>query len=384
MRPLRIALNAMSAVTGGGVTYWRQILPELAALGAPHEYLLLAGGHQGALGEGLPPAFTTRRIAIGRPLGPRRALWEQTGLPRVLREWRADVLLAPNDMAPLRAPCPVVLGVRNSNPYYGPRGSTWKERLRDRAIRRLTILSAARAARVFFVSEDSRRRIAPILGLSEARSRVIYHGIAPMFLDRAGASGGSAFPNPARAYILSVSAVRIHKDFGTLFRAFAALRKDSPLAATMELRIAGAVIDRAYYDSLQRKIAELGLEGSVVFAGEVRYQDLPGLYGSARMFVLPSLAETFGHPLVESMASGLPVVTTDLGVTREICGDAALYYEPGSADSLLAAMKSLVDEGPVRARLVEAGPQRARRFSWHETAARTLATLEEAAAERIS
>jgi glycosyltransferase involved in cell wall biosynthesis len=384
VRPLRIALNAMAAVTGGGVTYWLQILPELAALGAPHEYLLLVGGHQGTLGEGLPAAFTTRRIVVGRPRGPRRALWEQTRLPRVLREWRADVLLAPNDMAPLRSPCPVVLGIRNSNPYYGPRGSTWKERLRERAIRRLTTLSAARAREVFFVSEDSRRRIGPMLGLPEAKSRVIYHGIAPIFLDRTGAPGGSAFPVPARPYILSVSAVRIHKDFGTLFRAFAALRKDSPLAATMELRIAGAVIDRAYYDSLQQTIAELGLKGAVVFAGEVPYADLPGLYRAARAFVLPSQAETFGHPLVESMASGLPVVTTDLGVTREICGDAAVYFEPGSADSLLTALKSVVSEGPERARLVEAGPRRARRFSWRQAAAQTLATLEEAAAERTT
>lgn len=379
---MRIALNATSVITGGGVTYWLNFLPVLAALGAPHEYIVLLGTHQERLGLDLPANFHVERIAFGQPVALRRMVWEQTGLPSILRRRGADVLLAPGDIAPFICPCPVVLAVRNPNPYWGPRGSNWKARLRDRALRVITRLSAARSAHVFFVSADSRRRITPILRIPDAKSSVIYHGIGRRFLERGAPGPDDAVGLPAAPYILSVSAVRIHKDYETLVRAFAVLKRDVTACRDMRLVIVGAIIDPPYYERLRTLIAELALGDAATFLGEIHYEKVHTLYRGASVFVLPSLAETFGHPLVEAMASGVPVVTTDLEVTREVCESAAGYFRPGDARSLVAEIENLVSNDGLRQSRIAAGLERARSFSWERTVRQTLDLLESAAVRR--
>ncbi|MBI4454621.1 MAG: glycosyltransferase [Acidobacteria bacterium] len=101
------------------------------------------------------------------------------------------------------------------------------------------------------------------------------------------------------------------------------------------LVIAGPVAEPPYHRSLELLLRQEGIVDRVTFWGELPYSAMPGLYRSAELFVLPSLVETFGHPLVEAMASGLPVITTDLPASREICGDAALYFRPGDEAELV-------------------------------------------------
>jgi glycosyltransferase involved in cell wall biosynthesis len=377
-RPLRIAVNGTSAVTGGGVTYLLNLLPALAALGTAHEYVVLLGAHQRKLARELPANFRYRWITFGRPVSARRKLWEQTALPLLLRSEKIDVLLAPADVAPLLAPCPVVLAVRNPNPYWGPRGSNWKAKLRDRMLRLVTRLSAARASRVFFVSEHSRQRITPFLRSPVERTSVVYHGIGEEFRLERGATDAPGAAIAEGRYVLSVSAVRIHKNFETLIRAFSQLVRE-PGCSDMRLVIIGAVIDPPYFEQLTSLVRELTLEASVTFRGEMPYADLPAVYRGARLFVLPSLAETFGHPLVEAMASGVPVVATDLEIMREMCEDAAGYFHPGDPGSLFAEMRELLSNETLRQDRIRSGLARARKFSWDRTARQTVDLLEIAA-----
>lgn len=389
-RPLQIALNATAAVSGGGVTYWVNMLPAFVELGSPHAFHLFLASSQSRLDGAIPAGIEIVRVGFPRPRGLSRLLWEQVTLPRQLRARRIDVLLAAADVAPLYSPCPVVMAIRNANPHWGPAGSTWQERGRERLLKALTRVSAHRASRVFFVSEDSRRRIAPALGIPMSRTAVAYHGIGGRFLDGPDSGEGPASPDSgasaslppdvsASRYVLAVSAVRVHKDFEALLRAFAAL---APRQARLRLVIAGAIIDPPYHARLEGLASSLGIRARVQFLGEVPYGELPGLYRGSRLFVFPTLAETFGHPLLESMASGVPVITTDLDVTREVCGGAAEFYAAGDWRGLAATMDRLLDDEPRRARLVEAGRGRAREFSWQRCARRTLDLLEGAALER--
>jgi glycosyltransferase involved in cell wall biosynthesis len=359
-RPLRIALNATAAVSGGGVTYWANLLPALAALRSPHEFHVLVARDQARFDDAIPPSFRVSRVSFARPRSLGRLLWDQTTLPRMLRRDRIDVLLAAADVAPLLSPCPVVLGIQNANPYYGPAGSSRSSRFRESVLRWLTARAARRAHHVYFISEDSRRRISEAIGIPSRRTSVVYLGIAGRFFESAGDAQGIEAPaapevSPAarRGTILSVSAVRNHKDFETLLAAVARLKDD---AGGPTLTIAGAFIDPPYLQTLRRLTAELGIEARVDFLGEVAHSSLPGLYRRAGAFVLPTLVETFGQPLVEAMASGVAVVATDLDITREICGKAASYYPAGKRGGLARGARAHPRRHPVPRGTDRGGP----------------------------
>ena len=382
--PLHIALNATAATHGGGLTYWLEILPALAGLETPHRFTVYTAAGQTRIGPSLAPAFRFRRIRFPRPAAMTRIGWEQAVLPWLLRREAVDVLLSPADMAPVLSRTPTIMGVQNANPYYGPQASTRGGVLRERLLRSLTYVSARRARKVFFISRDSKDRIAPILKLPATKAELVYFGVAPEFVP-AGSSHGASGERPSHAphdaYMLSVSAVRVHKNFETLLRAYSMLRGTSK-AAPARLVIPGTVVDAPYYASLRRLVAELELDAYVEFKGEMSHEALPALYRGAQMFVLSSLTETFGHPLVEAMASGTPVLVSDLPVFREVCGDAAGYFPPGDAGSLAASMASLLEDPDLRRRRIARGLARAAEFSWHSCARLTLDLLEEAARSR--
>lgn len=374
---LRIAINTTAAVTGGGMTYWLNILPALARIARPHQYHILYGPIQQKIRIDLPDNFHFHYFHFGRPRVYRRVIWGQTGILRFLRRESIDVLLAPGDLAPLRSPCPFVLAIRNPTPHYGPRASTLKGRLRLWTLRNLTRMSAHRAEHVYFVSNDSRRRIAFSLRIPIEKTSVVYHGIGEHFLSPSLTNERQV---PARRpYLLSVSAINNHKDFETLIRAFAVSIRCCEALRGREMIIAGKNIDPPYFEHLRRLVADLGIGDAVRFCGEVPYPELPPLYRGAELFILPSLAETFGHPLVEAMASGVPVLTTDLPIMREICGEAAEYFEPAAVEDLAAKMSELITNHELRRARVAAGLARAGRYSWQRCASETLDLLEGAA-----
>ena len=109
-------------------------------------------------------------------------------------------------------------------------------------------------------------------------------------------------------------------------------------------------------------------------------ETLDGLYRAATCFVLPSLAEGFGLPVLEAMVRGTPVCCSEIGALREVAGDAALYFDPNDVDSIANALQRVLDDAELRARLSRLGRERARRFAWTETAAATLASYERALA----
>jgi len=125
-------------------------------------------------------------------------------------------------------------------------------------------------------------------------------------------------------------------------------------------------------------IDRLGIRSAVRMLGEVPWEELKRLYRSADLFVCPSYAESFGHPLVEAMASGLPVLSADLPVHREVCGEAARYFSLDAEGSLAErAIALLLDRGE-RERMAASGRERvASLFSWDEHVERLLRLIRE-------
>ena len=133
------------------------------------------------------------------------------------------------------------------------------------------------------------------------------------------------------------------------------------------------------YESLQRRIADLGLTQQVIFTGFVPDDELVHIYNAADIMVLPSFDEGFGLPAVEAMACGAPVVASRAGALPEVVGDAGIFFDPHSPRELKECLEALLRDTEKRLELRQRGLIRARDFSWERSAATALAALEELA-----
>jgi glycosyltransferase involved in cell wall biosynthesis len=258
-------------------------------------------------------------------------------VPRLLRRVQPDLVHFVHALPP-RLPCPAVLTVQDlsferSGAHMG---------LRDRAVFRAVVpRSVRRAARVLAISERTKRDLVELYDVPEEKVVVTPLGVDPAF-----------FPGDERrgTYLLFVGAIQERKD---------------PLAAVAAASAVGLPLVAVGPEKDARLAEELRLAGADL-RGYVSKTELAQLYRGAAALVLPSRYEGFGLPVVEAMASGTPVVATPDDALREVAGDAAVFAEPAG---LAGAIRTALDE---RERLVAAGLERARRFTWEETARRTL------------
>ena len=132
------------------------------------------------------------------------------------------------------------------------------------------------------------------------------------------------------------------------------------------------------YDEIFAQVQALGLEKRVRFTGYVAQEDLPGLYGGARLFAYPSRYEGFGLPVLEAMRCGVPVVTTTVSAMPEVAGDACLLVSPDDVPGLAEAMSRLVEQPALAAELGRRGQERAAAFTWERCARETRAVYEQA------
>ena len=234
--------------------------------------------------------------------------------------------------------------------------------MRLRVLRELSRLSARVANRILFVSDDSAHWIGDSLGLSPWKRVVVHHGV-----DAARWAAAPKHPVHPWPYILSVSTIYRYKNFVKLIEAYALLakqRRDIP-----DLVIVGDDQDPEYAQKMNAaRAATRSLAEQIHILGEVPYTDMPSWYAGAELFVFPSHLETFGHPLLEAMASDVPVVAADVPVFHEIGGDAAFYADPHSAPALANAMHDALFVAPAREMLIKRGRERVREFSWDRSA----------------
>lgn len=375
---MKIAINATAAVAGGAVTYLHNVLPALAALDKENEYRVLLPSHQDETMFDLPSNFHLEPVSFPTPKRLRRLIWEQTILPTWLRKEKVDVLYAPMDIAPLLAPCSVVLAVRNPNPYYRSlKGQSVKFAFQ----KRLSQLSAHKAKKVIFVSGHSRDTIAPQLHIARDKATVVYHGLDhTMFNLQQDFSISESLRKrikKSKPFVLCVSTVNPHKNYETLLRGWAKL--EEILRREYKLIIAGRRSTPEYFEQLVALSKNLSIEDEVIFLGEVPYQEVPYLYSQATAFAFPSKLETFGHPLVEAMVMRVPIVAANSTCIPEIVEDSALLFEPESSEDLSLKMKRILTDSDLRETLIKKGQRRAQDFSWEKTARKTLDILEEAA-----
>ncbi|OGY27987.1 MAG: hypothetical protein A3F33_00550 [Candidatus Woykebacteria bacterium RIFCSPHIGHO2_12_FULL_43_10] len=146
-----------------------------------------------------------------------------------------------------------------------------------------------------------------------------------------------------------------------------------------KIQLVNPCVRSAFYDRLAGKVHRLGLEHRVILPGFVPDADLAILYRRAEAYVFPSLSEGFGLPAIEAMASGLPVVCSNIPVLKEVCGEAALYFDPYDAESIARAVNKVIEDQDLRDLLVKKGFACSKQYSWERTAKQTLSVYEESA-----
>jgi glycosyltransferase involved in cell wall biosynthesis len=129
-------------------------------------------------------------------------------------------------------------------------------------------------------------------------------------------------------------------------------------------------------------IDSLGIRERIHFTGYVQPDEIPALYNMASAFVFPSIYEGFGLPILEAMACGCPVITSTTGYAPEVAGDAAMLVNPYRPDEIGNAIQQVLNDAPLRSRLIEKGLQRVKEFSWRKTAQDTIALFESLGTEK--
>ena len=361
---MRILIHALAAKMGGAANYLNTLAQELSQSGE-HDYLLLVPKAQAASLRGLAHI----RLLPNNLDGIHRLWFDQVELPRLLRRERIDVLYSTANFATFFCPCRQLLLMRNSL-YFS---TLYRERILPHkalatraaeALRRFLARRSARAADV--VITPSKSMLYELQAAVPLRSaQVIPYGV-----DRKRFS-------PAPRHFAPQSVVRLlftslyaeHKNLGTLLRALPQIKAKCFLITTCDpgwenihnpLRQA----DRALALNLQ----QLGL---LELTGVLSGTALDQLYAQADIFVYPSVIESFGHPLLEAMAAGLPVVAADVPINRELCGEAALYFSPFDDADCARQIAGLIGDAELRGELAQRGLARAEQFQW-SSHARTL------------
>lgn len=370
---MKIAFDGTTLTPGRtGVGYYTEhLLQHLAReVEATGDEIVVVSNQPVETGQPLPPHV---RVHAGHRF-PVRIGWMQMRAARALTALNPDVAHFTNGMIPFASPVSTIVTIHDMSLRLYPRCHPVRRLLLNRPLMRVAI---TQAAAIVTVSQSARRDLLRLHGVPPDRVSVVHEAASPAFrpiadrdrLDVVRARHGL----PAR-FILYVGAIEPRKNLSRLVDAFAAARARG---VPHHLVCVGPYGWSSR--GLAGRIERLGLNEVVHFTGYVPFEDLPGIYNLAEFFVFPSLYEGFGLPVVEAMASGLPVITSNTSSLGEIAAGAAETIDPTDTEALTDAIVRLAASPELRRDLSRRGLQRSRFFSWTQTAREMLAVYRRAA-----
>jgi glycosyltransferase involved in cell wall biosynthesis len=392
---IRLFINGLAASAGGGLTYLRNVIPQLAQRSNVqrnnvHATVLLNSALRREFEESGNVSFVEIPDSNS---ALHRLVREQTAIPGLIRRSGAQALLSAGNFALWNSPVPQILLSRNS--LY-----TSADFMRDVNARGDYAIWMDTLAKAWLARQSVRRAdltVAP----SEAFAReltewsgrevvAIHHG----FDAAAFAGNGSPLSQEVRSQIddgrdalrlLFVSHYNYYRNFETLFRAMPILSrrlrglhlKEKKVKLYLTCRLSAFDNPGSYRtEGASALLDDVRTHCEIVELGAIPYAGLHHLYRACHVYVTPAYAESFAHPLVEAMSSGLPVVASDIAVHHEICGNAELYFPRFSPEELAQRVFRIFESPELARDLSSNGLRRSRDFSWDKHVSQLLALAE--------
>lgn len=386
---LKVVINAASAKMGGALTYITNVLRHLPPPESGHEFEVFLPPEAAKKQAGLARNVRLLITNIGHAGWLKRLWWEQITLRSHLRRIGADVLFSTGNFAMFRCPVRQLVLVCNAL-YFSKlyRGElTPRHTLRMKVafmLRRWLICRSVESCDVVMTPSqamlDELRRAVEV---NPRKTLVNPYGVAEEDLPSQPTEGPISAPRAESSSIvrlLYVSLYSEHKNLRTLLKALPLLNGNGGRKFLLKTTANPAWEGAAWTLTHQEDIALARRQDTapwVAFVGPLGLEETQGLYRSADVFVFPSLTESFGHPMVEAMAHGLPIVASDTPVNREICGEAAVYFSPLRPQDLARQIQLLVSDVSLWKQLSRATVERARtRFAWSPHVERLLDAAE--------
>ena len=358
---------------GGPETYERNLVQSIAALILEDSIDVFCVSEHGRVALGIDQPNV--RVHVLRPQTPWVSI--PLGFPWALLRHRINFYHA-TVVPPPFSPVPYVFTMHDVAPFVRP--GFYPASVR-RSLSRLIARGLRRAERIICISEHTRQATAERFGVSEDKMVVIHHGVSDEFRPtpepeaRARVQRDLGVSDP---YMLYLGKLEKRKNIVRLVKAFSRFRRES--ATDLKLVLAGK---RTWaLPELDETVTSLKLKDHVVELGYIPQTTIPPLLSAAACFVFPSLWEGFGLPVLEAMACGAPVITSDVSCMPEIAGEAALLVNPESTEEIAHAMYRVSHDVTLRQSMVQKGLVRATEFTWHRAAQRTVEVYRQVCSRR--
>ena len=371
----RVLINSVFAKKGGALTYIQNVVSELQkSLGDNVELIVLRTKTEDAAKYEVPgvryinndEVSVQNAQAVSNPL---KRIWhDQVTLPKMIKKEKIDVLFSAGNFGVLRCPCKQILLVRNTvffDDLYLQRIQSWKIKLFYKFQRLLTVMSMRAADYVLFPSQSMYNLVAAQIE-SKSKWKVAHYGSRPDLFY--GKTNDKKEGDPIRLF--HVGLYSDQKNLSTLFRGLQILDSRYKLKFKLELTAGfnqNWLGESAFFPNFKKEqemYFDLQSKGLAEDIDWLNYSALAERYRLCDIFLFPSYTESFGHPLVEAMHSGLAIVASDTEINRELCGDAALYFSTFDAEDCALKIEQLSIDVQLKNNLIEKGRKRAAQFTW--------------------
>lgn len=377
---MNILMNALPALSGGAVSYSRNLTPLLAEQfgrsQAVHRLTVLAHESQKPLFEGLPDEMF-HWIGGERPMGWRRLLWERRNIKAIASETRADALFTPYQVGPKVSGIRQVLMIRNMEPFlHRTYPYSVAMRLRNEALARASARGLRGADRVIAVSNFARAQLEDGLSIPSNRIRTIYHGRAEaleLAQPTEAASQTLAQIGVMGPFLLTCGSLLPYRRCEDVIAAFDRLAVDLP--DNMQLVIAGSGSDRRYRELIHQAIDASANRDRIRAVGHVPSETMAALYHHCRVCIIATEIEACPNIAIEAMTAGCVIVASDKPPLPEIFDDASVIYRARDVEDLAAAIGRALRDETLRQEMPGLARRRAKRFSWRACADKTYQAL---------
>ena len=325
-----------------------------------HYYVLVAPGEDHCL-------TSSENVTVIELKCPTYPLWEQIALPIAVKRLGVDLLHCTSNTAPLFCPVPLVLTLHDII-YLEPRAHRSSSCYQEMGwhYRRLVVPRILKhCSSILTVSNFERQRITDALDLPADQVVTVYNGYNPRFqpLPDKGADIANRYM-PEQGFLFFLGNTDPKKNTKGVLQAYASYIEQSECKRPLLI----ADLKEEYLQSLLESEKLTHLRPYIHCPGYIRNEDLPAIYNAAFAFLYPSLRESFGIPMIESMACGTPVIVSNTSAMPEVAGEGALQVDPFTPETITKALLKIETDECFRKRIVSYGLERAKRYTWRATA----------------